>query len=482
MTTDINTTLNNKNSGQHFESLLEEYGFNRSDTAQKLNKKNFAAQLSLSAVGGLMYWFSSAAASDRYLSYANHHRYLHWMSFIFLYRIPELSAAVTNSLFNAESYLTLYENFFAKRSEAERNLTDIEHERTAWFMAFMAGIGATLPNWYVSFAGATSSVAAVSTISAICSLPVNIDGSKTMTDILRSFDVSSRARVFCCENPQQQDEFEKLRKTQLKLVAHLEKQAQLIRRQQVAIPAPAADQSVLDTLAQILALQPISTEETALIAHANSSPSKLLQPLVVLIWIVGIYQNYGGVYDSYLAGNQIHWSIAGIAALANAMPSLGYTAKGLNGVVFPLIYGTRQKSIAELELPKTNLALTLTVCIFAAFSCFTSDQMGYDAWNWWPNRGGETGAFISGLVSNLGSAFLYNLPQCILFVPRILDLYLSQCSKDEALRHAMSLGAKVDHLARTIKQMPVRKFGKLLESDGMRDILVPAHGFEPRTA
>ncbi len=388
----------------------------------------------ISGLGGYLFYGSTGEAMARYHRYTKGTRF----DFIFQQNLPGWSGALTNFFFNLETYLWIWEQAQNKKLNNEEALTQNQHLIKVWLFATIAGIGTVLPSWIAALDSSTDFMLA--TLAAICDLPVNIAGAKLLVDWART------TRLVAGND--------EIANTRRKIVAKLRQRAAAIR----ANGEREGDGTI--NIEQLTAIYN-DESETEIINHHFCCTATLMT-LKSAIWLIALYQNYGAVYFSYKDAAKIQLSLGLFALFANLIPSLGFTIKGMTGLVLPMAEGNFPITFGVQHHSKKFWLCFTLLSLIAAGSGFTAGQMGYEAWEQLPGWGGENAKLASDIVSNVGAVVIYNFPQCLLFLNRLFELYQCKIATPEQ-QQAYQYADKLEQTADVVEKMKDDAINELTE-------------------
>lgn len=170
----------------------------------------------------------------------------------------------------------------------------------------------------------------------------------------------------------------------------------------------------------------------------------------------GAWQNLGYIADSYEGAKEIYdedwWGI--LAAVLHAIPGFGFSIKGLMTLwSMGGLFLAGMKPLVRNEAPYWYFSLTAITTLFALFSGFTADGMNNEAYAKY--IGGETGALISGVCANIGTALTFNLPQCLYFVRHAIELGFMKGSSNNNVRQHFAFVEELGRFADVLRKMPM---------------------------
>ena len=307
-------------------------GFSRKD------KGLYTTVVLLGVVSGIVFWFSSDKAGQRYVGYAEDTSFyddITWMVWL-----PPIGGMVTNIAFNTESYLTIGEviqtqkikpqkkksNVFGplrnevdedeslpqqassdeilNAADAETALMGSHYKKTEWSVSVVISFFAVLPFWYASLTD-DARTNALSTVSAILNLPVNTDGAKNLLDWFKGFDCKDRARDLFFSTTQLRSKNLALRKARNLIADRLHAQASAFGNLQRA-ETDAVRLFVLETKGNALmeenkpwrdVFESLLTYPVSLSRKSKASSCSLLYAGFGFLAVAGVWANYGYIMD-----------------------------------------------------------------------------------------------------------------------------------------------------------------------------------------
>ncbi len=458
-----------------------------------VEKRNFIIAVLLGAGSGVVFWFSSDKAADRYLRYGMFFNIILCQGWF-----PPLGGAVTNALFNIESYFTLGDAIAAMQTDAresnsvftpprdrladssgsenhlgisattaERTLTRVNHEKIEWIAGGIIAFFGVLPFWFASLSDETM-VVVLGTISAFLNLPVNADGSKNLIDWLKSFDFKDRlcdliTASICCEASSRNKHLA-LRKARNLIVDHLQQQVAAFKsddkdgRNMNVLGAIDVDKQWSEIFNNLLSLN-LRKPKTQTISCGSHI-------LFYILTATSFWANGGYIVDSYNGGKKL-WDNNGwgwFCAILHMIPGIGFTMKGIINVKQRML--TDQKSLERNEMPITYGVLCTLMVLFAIYSGYTADEMGYQGWLQVISDD-KTAATISGVISNIGTALMFNLPQCLFLAQRIIEIYLMKFTTENDVQDDIVFAQNVSNLARILQKMPMNVCENFFNDEAM---------------
>lgn len=465
----------------------------------KIEKRLYLIATLLSAGSAIVFWYSSDKAADRYLQYGQFFTY-----FLGAGLLPPLGGAVTNALFNLESYLYLGEQIAASQAAKKTILHDengsfesrlvagpgdatapakpdpdtlqqalipVKYEKIEWMVSAGIAFFAVLPYWFASLQDDKTQIV-LTTLSALLCGPVNLDGSKNLITWIKSFDPKDRlvdvvASTFFCRagRPQRLA----LRKARNLVVKRLQDVV-------VAFKDDRVKKSWLDVCVfgvnstwKGIFKKLLLPESLDINPRPVSCGSYLL---FGLLSVASVWANYGYTIDSYNGGKQLWDNEAWgwFCAVLHMVPGFGFTLKGLINIKQRMLSG--RNSLERLAMPTTYTVLSGVMILFALYSGYTGDEMNYQGClqfisdNPWI-------ALILGIIANIGTAIMFNGPQCLSLAQRIIEIYLMKCGLDDELRRDIIFTQEVSDIAGTLQKMPMPACDAFFNEEEMpRDVLL----------
>ena len=205
--------------------------------------------------------------------------------------------------------------------------------------------------------------------------------------------------------------------------------------------------------------------------------SYFLSLLVFLLGVCGMVQNFGHIVEAYRAGAQYHWTLGVFLAVCNAIPGLGFTIKGILGVGLLNL-------LVELCLnwKKMQCSYIMMLCTIAricyVFSGFSGDELNYQSVLYFkpflmPAFGCtleqlEIFAFVIGLMANIGTALVFNGPQC----ERLLKYFFqTKPTSHEEVQH-QEVEAQLYEYAEASRALPLSVIEDLMEDEQTQGVML----------
>lgn len=423
----------------------------------------------------VLYAVSGGKAGKRYAGYAKEDP-----STSLIPVLPAAGGAVTNALFNAESYLALFALMLTIRSLATKFLTGSNSQVMQWVCSTFSGFFVVLPVWFVSQQPDEHGVSPdtlgmiMITTSAALSLPINADGAHGLWLWIKSFDLKDRALdyLLTLHNPKYapiRNRHLALRKARNLIVDHMQTQARLFSTS----PAEARQkirEEILGERAWDKLLTKLLTTEFAPEQLTPLKPlaSKALTALFIILILAGVYQNIGFAADAFDGGKELlPYNFFGmICAFFELLPAGGFTIKGISGInQMRKEIAAGQKSLEEMESPKAYRALVAFSVSFGLLSGFTGDQVNFEAIQK-IRHSTQREQIASGIIGNIGTALTYNTPQALLFALRAIRL-IQLLSGNDDLKSDIVFRDSLLEMASTLAAMPMEKTEEFFNHDEM---------------
>ncbi len=385
--------------------------------------------------------------------------------FIFLFCF---GGFVTNALFNAESYLTLIKEICQPSNNKAQTNYEKWMNRSQWVVASLIGVFVTIPIWAVAKTSDAKTI-----VAAIFNIPINADGGYSLIESSKRALQSRREK----NNTQQQQ-------------AHQLKQQLLSKLDEFIECYPSTEVTEKDSLYDS-------------ISKDNQAPSEILDTLLsyqlpertvptgitqsaytALTWFVGficLFQNIGFTSEGYQAGQELgETNTAGIIlgstfAVLNLIPSLGFSFKG-NQITAKTISRLAEKRATLMQKTSPliyNSALMITL-ICAVLSGGTSSEASHTVicptqHDCEASSLKNIAAWAFNVMGYLGAACGYNLPQCLIFIDRMLELRTAS-SGLEKTKSQLSIINEVENLRDIMIKIPATELETRLQKDGFKEI------------
>ncbi len=455
-------------------------------------KKRYVGSGVLAFLSGILYFFSSLKAAERYVGYAkdtSSYSDIQWLQYL-----PALGGGVTNALFNAESYLTVYESLFDTQEEKKRKqgLGQGVLEKWEWFATIFIAFFTILPVWKISLEGDTWEVV-LATVSAVLNVPVTMEGAKALIDWLKEYDFKDRVSN-CLHfvrseigerspttrvDAQEAFKINQVTRQARNLIAHfLKEQAGWfssasgeVRKTKRGEFFSNINASSMNVGLGLNVFSELIKNKIDFVPPSHSFGYRFLaRTTFSLLAFCGVVANVGYAGLTYQGGLALIDNVffGWLSAILHLIPSIGFTIKGIQS-----LWGTLQEIeqstcvLERIELPKMYLTWCVVSTVFALFSGFTGDGAGYETWmDYFSAWGGETMAIVMGIIHNIGIALVYNLPQCLYFAQRMVDLYILKTRDkeiDDNVRSDVQFVNGLKETARLIRRMPLTLFSNFLE-------------------
>jgi hypothetical protein len=421
--------------------------------------------VSIAAIlSGVLYALSSSAAGERWDEQLN--------SGVFFLCAYEIGGAVSNALFNAESYLTLYDYRYNKQNNNEIQLIGPKNNTIQWALASFVGFFTLLPIFYQAFKSTQSVwLIVLNVFSSLLNLPIYTDGAYSLGETIKDLKIS--------ETFNEQEKLGQWQETQQELYGRLEKFIQLYTQadsNQKTELYNSLTQSADSAPSFINAL--ISNTQGAQTKNISIRTRRIIQTLMVAATFCSLYQNFGysilggqagqDIGKFFKANNSVNLAIAVLFATMNLIPSLGFSIKGLVTIRDTFYKLARNESSIAQDINHNLFKIAaLSILINGFFSGGTSDQANYTSWcvvNGKEENCGSMEAWISGIIGNVGAGWFYNLPQCYLFMDRMFNLYY-RYQGTETNQKDLAVVNQVANLQSFIAKIPAQKFKSIMEGN-----------------
>lgn len=163
---------------------------------------------------------------------------------------------------------------------------------------------------------------------------------------------------------------------------------------------------------------------------------------------LGMLQNFGHAVEAYRFGAQYHWSAGAFCLLFNLLPGLGYTIKGIMGYgLLELLFSKTPPS----DTARTSYFSMMTFFLVIARVCYllsglSGDELNYQSVLFF-NREETLLALIIGIFSNIGTALVFNAPQC--------EVKLQELSQPKPLRSNDRYQKQLDAIVHDVRTLPL---------------------------
>ncbi|WP_423063387.1 hypothetical protein [Candidiatus Paracoxiella cheracis] len=426
----------------------------------------------LAGASGVMFWYSSGPGAEPYIRFFKGNPAL----LILIGYGPPLGGTVTNALFNWGSYFALENESARKRSQNEITLTQVESEKLQWVVGTGISLFAVLPVVYSSLKNTKGAAVLIDWISAALNVPVNADGAVNLFRWMRGFDIKDRIGESLFHTAEVRRKYAALREARNLLASYLQRQADAFsnldrenREQKLReiFPEDSSENNKVEILKYLLENK-IPTPEQ----QGSMCCTYPLIGLFMMLAACGMWQNLGYIADSCKGAEKIYdkgwWGI--LAAVLHAIPGFGFSIKGLMTLwSMGGLFLAGMKPLVRNEAPYWYFSLTAITTLFALFSGFTADGMNNEAYAKY--IGGETGALISGVCANIGTALTFNLPQCLYFVRHAIELGFMKGSSNDNVRQHFALVKELGHFADVLRKMPMSVCDDFFNREGMKEWL-----------
>lgn len=338
------------------------------------------------------------------------------------------AALLTNAVFNWALYCEMGHDqiyFFAWVMEGLSAWTESFDGFIRQFINFCTALGSVLPFWYISLADSPFWNILYGT-SAAANLPVFFSGSDGFYEVIAYAEIQWLGiwLFACCYSPEDFKKNIECIKIKSLLVAHFLDLADDFRF---------ASYEERVNFLQFFSKEKSDREKLAALLRVNSQDKQLphypnliresiiLSSIKFIIGLFGMVQNFGHVIESYRAGAEYHWSLGLFFALCNIIPGIGFTIKGILG------FGPLELLVEWCSSRKVNMSASYcAVAIFSvvarccyAFSGLSGDELNYQSALYCGSS--SAFAFFIGLAANIGTAFVFNGPQCEILLRRFLQ-------------------------------------------------------------
>ncbi|MBP9727065.1 MAG: hypothetical protein KBD83_06355 [Gammaproteobacteria bacterium] len=376
----------------------------------------------LSLFSSVTFFTSAFDAGERYSTYTKNYPYISW---IFNQWFLGASAVLTNSFFNWAAFCKMGRGQVSFMSWLTAGLLAWKENPARQIVALCGGAGSIVPFWYLSLTDDELWNIVVSASAAI-NIPVFYSGTDLCYEVLCYPEVTwvwlqplRLATYYSNEALEQKNE---LIKIQLLLVNHFLDLADDFRKANT-------DQknsyiaSFLNAEGKLENLLQMKDDAGYFPAHTNIIRKNNCLLIMKCVWsLLGVWQNFGHVVEAYRAGAQWHFALGIFFALCNLGPDIGYTISGVLGfglleLLIELFLCQKSTSQDSARFSIYFFVLMIVMRLSYAFSGFSGDQVNYDAATFCGLN--VTVAFVMGLLSNFGTAFVFNGPQCELLLQNV---------------------------------------------------------------
>lgn len=402
-----------------------------SELSSSVTEKELAPSIELStsflfgtgiaALGSaVVFYFDGKKAGERYAAMVKNSAWLfEW--------VGAICSALTNILFNWQAFID--------------NLKD-ESSIASWFISSVAfcynmplktlvklcsSAGCVIPFWYISLTG-SKAYNVLNSISGVLNLYVNFSGVEVCYQIVENVEVQrfrlnsqiAYARLCCADTSKLQLQLEWVNAKAVFV-------DQLKECYRAYFYANDSDRKNF--------IQLCSDENKTLKAmlnyavHLTPMPNDIqsnffLRFFKYLLNLLGVFQNFGHLVIAYQVGALIHPALGVFLLLCNFLPSLGFTIKGILGMgPVELLYDAYHGRTSQMQrLLPYSLVFIILVRICYLFSGLSGDEINYEA----AIALGidKKTAFVFGLAADVGTAAVYNGPQCEGNVLLLLEAYV----------------------------------------------------------
>ena len=425
----------------------------------------------LSLFSSVTFFTSAFDAGERYSTYTKRYPYISW---IFNQWFLGVAAVLTNSFFNWAAFCQMGRGHVSFMSWLAAGLLAWKENPVRQIVALCGGAGSIVPFWYLSLTDDELWNSVVSASAAI-NIPVFYSGTDLCYEVLCYPEVTwvwlQPCRLFTCYSSTYLEKKNELIKVQLLLVNHFLDLADDFRK---AGTNQKNDYIKLfvDHERGLKNLLRISDDADAICLphHPNIIRNNNYLLIIKCFWsLLGVWQNFGHVVEAYKAGAQWHLALGIFFALCNLGPDIGYTISGVLGfglleLLIELFSGKKSTGQDSARFSIYFFLLMIVMRLSYDFSGFSGDQVNYEAAIFCGFN--VTVAFIMGLLSNLGTAFVFNGPQCELLLQ---DVFRPEPVTDNDKRLA-NFQAELDSLpgiCRTLTPDDIEELRSDRETEGV---------------
>lgn len=437
------------------------------------SSKTFIAIMGLiSAYSSVLYFPSALLAGKRYADMLPN------TDWLFIW-VGSVSSSLTNAIFNWSAYCDMGHQYTSFFSWLEDGYLAWKNSPFRQIVNLCTGAGSILPFWYICL-GSNMLWNLVLTTSALANIPVFYSGSEKFYEVMAYSEtqwfVLQCQLFFACLVCADTDELKKsieLTKIKTLLVTHW---------------LDLADDFTLASSDQknafIALFDNNKSEKERWNAFLNVEPSILPHHFNIIrnsYWLLfmkyivlgafGMIQNFGHIVESYRAGASYHWLLGLVFAFCNFLPSIGFTVKGILG------FGLVELCVEFFLNPKCSINVFSTHSFFLFlfsvlarvsyfFSGLSGDEINYQcalfigAPMWL--------AFLIGLMADIGTAFVFNGPQCEVMLGE--HLQAKPVTHDEKKQKAFEL--ELNRSIDRVRTLPLDAVESFVRNESLRKTLM----------
>ncbi|MES2205017.1 MAG: hypothetical protein V4496_07360 [Pseudomonadota bacterium] len=388
------------------------------NVSQKCKSYAFTAVVVLVAFYGSIVFFPSALQADqRYAEMSPD-----WLKSTIIWG-GAVAAVVTNTFFDASIYSDIFKNHNSFLQWCWYEAKDIYEKPIRNFLALLASAATILPFWYVSLTNDIVWNVFVSTAAAT-NIPVFYGALDMFLEVLAYAEVERFKLwcqwllngLFCCDLKKINDAIEYTKIKSLVIAHFLELADDFYlasdEQKQKFISLLEDAKNDEDRLSILLGNYPKS-EEVLPHYHNFVRENTFLSIIKSILGLMGLLQNFGHVIESYKFGAQYHPYLGAVCALLNLLIGLAFTFSGMIQPGFlEVLFNKKPKKNKSCGdyFTRDNF---FAVLVLACFVCsgMSGDQLNYDSALY--VGADESLAYTIGILSGIGTALVFNLPQGI---------------------------------------------------------------------
>jgi len=367
------------------------------------------------------------------------------------------SSVVTNTFFNWSSFCEIWQSHASFSLWCSDALKAFLSNPIQHMFALLNSAGTILPFWYISLTDDMGWNFFVTT-AALANIPVFYYGSEVFFEVIKYAEMVRfalqlqwlLASITCRDRTEINKSIELTRIKSL-LIAHFLKLADNFRM-------ASGDEKTPFTLN--ISSSDSNEELFIRLLEESSQPilSNYYNPIredYVLLFLkyfvfggLGMLQNFGHSVEAYQFGAQYHWSAGAFCLLFNLLPGLGYTIKGImgNGIVELLFSKTPTSDTARTSYFSMTTFFLVIARVCYLFSGLSGDELNYQSVLFF-NKELTLLALIMGICSNIGTALVFNAPQC--------EVKLQELSQPKPLTTNDRYQKRLDAIVHDVRTLPL---------------------------